>query len=101
MKTKIALLLLIVSATAHAQITVIKAGTLIDGRSSEVRRNQTIVIRGNRIESVGGDIATPAGARVIDLSHMTILPGLIDWHTHIFLQREDSGLAGYDVQVRK
>src|SRR5438132_2419289 len=101
MQMKIALLLLMVSAPAHAQITVIKAGTLIDGRSSEVRRNQTIVIRGNRIESVGGDIAAPAGARVIDLSNMTILPGLIDCHTHIFLQGEDPALGGYDVQLLK
>jgi len=93
--------LLLVAASAHAQITVIKAGTLIDGRSSEVRRNQTIVIHGNRIESVGADIATPAGARVIDLSNMTILPGLIDCHTHIFLQGEDPALGGYDVQLLK
>src|SRR5438132_2427529 len=101
MQMKIALLLLMVSAPAHAQITVIKAGTLIDGRSSEVRRNQTIVIRGNRIESVGGDIAAPAGARVIDLSNMTVLPGLIDTHTHIFLQGEDPAEGGYDVQLLK
>ena len=80
---------------------MIKAGALIDGRSSEVRRNQTIVIRGNRIESVGGDIATPAGARVIDLSGMTVLPGLIDSHTHIFLQGEDPAEGGYDVQLLK
>jgi imidazolonepropionase-like amidohydrolase len=101
MQTKIALFLLIVSASARAQITVIRAGALIDGRSAEVRRNQTIVIRGNRIESVGGDIAAPSGARVIDLSNMTVLPGLIDCHTHIFLQGEDPALGGYDVQLLK
>jgi imidazolonepropionase-like amidohydrolase len=93
--------LFLLAATAHAQITVIKAGALIDGRSSEVRHNQTLVIRGNRIESVGGDIAIPASARIIDLSNMTILPGLIDCHTHIFLQGEDPALGGYDVQLLK
>jgi imidazolonepropionase-like amidohydrolase len=95
----VGLLFLAVSATAQ-QVTVIKAGTLIDGRSSEVRRNQTIVIRGNRIESVG-DVATPAGAKVIDLSSMTVLPGLIDAHTHIFLQGEDPAEGGYDIQLLK
>jgi len=95
-------LLLATSAGAQpASVTVIKAGTLIDGRSSEVRKNQTIVIRGNRIESVGGDVTTPAGARVIDLSNMTVLPGMIDTHTHIFLQGEDPAEGGYDIQLLK
>ncbi|HEX9406977.1 MAG TPA: amidohydrolase family protein [Thermoanaerobaculia bacterium] len=94
------LLLLAQVATAQ-QVTVIKAGTLIDGTSAQPRKNQTIVIRGNRIESVGGDVATPAGARVIDLSNMTVLPGMIDAHTHIFLQGEDPALGGYDIQLLK
>ena len=83
------------------QVTVIKAGTLVDGTSSQPKRNQTIVIRGNRIESVGGDVAAPAGAKVIDLSNMTVLPGMIDAHTHIFLQGEDPAEGGYDVQLLK
>ena len=92
--------IIFLAATADAQqLTVIKAGTLIDGTSSQPRRNQTIVIRGNRIESVGGE--APAGARVIDLSNMTVLPGLIDTHTHIFLQGEDPAEGGYDVQLLK
>ena len=92
-------LLLAFAASASAQqVTVIKAGALIDGRSAEVRRNQTIVIRGNRIESVG-DAAAPAGARVIDLSQQTVLPGMIDTHTHIFLQGEDPASGGYDIQL--
>src|SRR5437870_6777565 len=92
--------IIFLAATADAQqLTVIKAGTLIDGTSSQPRRNQTIVIRGNRIESVGGE--APAGARVIDLSNMTVLPGLIDAHTHIFLQGEDPAEGGYDVQLLK
>jgi imidazolonepropionase-like amidohydrolase len=92
--------IVLLAATASAeQLTVIKAGTLIDGTSLQPRRNQTIVIRGNRIESVGGE--APAGARVIDLSNMTVLPGLIDTHTHIFLQGEDPAEGGYDVQLLK
>ncbi|HEY3053504.1 MAG TPA: hypothetical protein VGK04_08970, partial [Thermoanaerobaculia bacterium] len=74
---RLILLSLLVCLTLHAQtVTVIKAGTLIDGRSTSPRANQVIVIRGNRIESVGGaSTAIPAGANVIDLSNMTVLPG--------------------------
>jgi imidazolonepropionase-like amidohydrolase len=97
---KLALVLLGIATSAFGQqVTVIKAGALIDGRSAEVKRNQTIVIRGNRIESVGENVATPAGARVIDLSTKTVLPGLIDTHTHIFLQGEDPAAGGYDIQL--
>src|SRR5437763_1307380 len=101
MRFLFSLLLATAAAAQPASVTVIKAGTLIDGRSSDVRKNQTIVIRGNRIESVGGDVATPAGARVIDLSSMTVLPGMIDAHTHIFLQGEDPAEGGYDIQLLK
>jgi len=83
-------------------LTVIRAGTLIDGKSDSPRRDQVIVIRGNRIESVG-DASTkvPAGATIIDLSKATVLPGLIDSHTHIFLQGEDPAEGGYDVNILK
>ena len=98
---KLTIVLLLAAASAHAQVTVIKAGTLIDGTSAQAKKNQIIVIRGNRIESVGTDVATPPGARVIDLSNMTVLPGMIDTHTHIFLQGEDPAEGGYDIQLLK
>jgi imidazolonepropionase-like amidohydrolase len=83
--------------------TVIRAGTLIDGKSDSPRRNQVIVIHGNRIESVSdaSSAKLPAGATVIDLSSATVLPGLIDAHTHIFLQGEDPAQGGYDVNILK
>jgi imidazolonepropionase-like amidohydrolase len=81
-------------------VTVIRAGTLIDGVSGSAKTNQVIVIRGNRIESVGSG-AAPAGAKVIDLSSATVLPGMIDAHTHVFLQGEDPAKGGYDVQLLK
>ncbi len=83
-------------------VTVIRAGTLIDPSSGETKHNQLIVIRGDRVESTGdASSAIPAGATVIDLSNLTVLPGLIESHTHIFLQGEDPALGGYDIQLLK
>ena len=98
----------VVSATAQRanpapanSVTVIRAGTLIDGKSDKARRDQVIVIRGNRIESVSDSASAkvPGGATVIDLSKETVLPGLIDSHTHIFLQGEDPAKGGYDANI--
>src|SRR5437660_5503135 len=91
------------NSPALRPVTVIRAGVLIDGKSDSPRRNQVIVIRGNRIESVT-DAATsklPPGGTVIDLSNATVLPGLIDSHTHIFLQGEDPAQGGYDANILK
>jgi imidazolonepropionase-like amidohydrolase len=92
-----------VGAGADDVVTVIRAGTLIDGRSDTARHDQVIVIRGRRIETVGeaGAIEAPPGAKVIDLSQATVLPGMIDSHTHIFLQGEDPAEGGYDAQLLK
>ena len=83
------------------QFTVIRAGTLIDGKSDKPRRDQVIVIRGNRIESVSDAASAkpPANAIAIDLSQQTVLPGLIDSHTHIFLQGEEPAKGGYDANI--
>jgi len=83
--------------------TVIRAGVLIDGKSDSPRHNQVIVIRGNRIESISDADAAkiPTSADVIDLSHATVLPGLIDSHTHIFLQGEEPAQGGYDINILK
>jgi len=84
-------------------MTVIRAGVLIDGESGSPRRNQVIIIRGNQIVEVSDAASAhiPAGADVIDLSQATVLPGLIDAHTHIFLQGEDPAEGGYDIQLLK
>jgi imidazolonepropionase-like amidohydrolase len=81
--------------------TVIRAGSLIDGKSDKARRDQVIIVRGNHIESISdaANAKIPAGANVIDLSKSTVLPGLIDSHTHIFLQGEDPAQGGYDVNI--
>ena len=92
---------------ANVAITVIRAGVLIDGESNTPRRNAIITIRGNMITEITDAAAAgpppnlPAGATFIDLSQATVLPGLIDAHTHIFLQGEDPNLGGYDIQLLK
>jgi imidazolonepropionase-like amidohydrolase len=91
------------AADAAGHVTVIRARALIDGTSAQPRANAQILIRGNRIAEVytAGTRPAPAGAQVIDLGAATLLPGLIDCHTHIFLQGEVPAAGGYDVQLLK
>src|SRR5882757_10523862 len=88
---------------AEEPTTVVRAQFLVDGTSAQARRNQDIVIRGNRIVDVSpaGSQPLPQGAQLIDLGGATVLPGLIDTHTHIFLQGEVPAAGGYDVQLLK
>jgi imidazolonepropionase-like amidohydrolase len=90
-------------AANPAAVMVIRAGALIDGRSDAVKHDQLIVIRGNRIEAVSdaSSAKIPPGATTVDLSRATLLPGLIDSHTHIFLQGEDPAQGGYDANILK
>jgi imidazolonepropionase-like amidohydrolase len=74
----------------------IRAARLIDGRGGNPTSPAVIVVRGNRIESIGG--AVPPDAQTIDLGDMTLLPGLIDAHTHILLQGDITS-ADYDEQL--
>lgn len=71
------------ATAAAAQVTAIKAGRLVDVDSGTLLTDQVILIRDSRITAVGKSLAIPADAVVIDLSAMTVLPGLIDCHTHL------------------
>ncbi len=70
-------------AAPAAKTVVIRAGHLLDVKTGKTLSHQTIVIQGDKIASVGGDMSIPAGAQVVDLSNATVLPGLIDAHTHV------------------
>ncbi|MGH9455799.1 MAG: amidohydrolase family protein, partial [Terriglobia bacterium] len=82
-------------------VTVVKAGKMFDANAGTMLSGQTIIIHGDRIADVGSSrsVSVPSGATVIDLSHATVLPGLIDGHTHIFLTGEAFGR--YDEQLLK
>jgi imidazolonepropionase-like amidohydrolase len=88
--------------SAAEKVIAIRAASLIDGTAAQARHNVLIVIKGNKIESVSEGGNPPAGATLINLpAGVTVLPGMIDTHTHIFLQGEDPAEGGYDVQLLK
>ena len=64
-------------------VTIIKAGRLIDGRGGEPIAHAMVRVEGEKIAEVGGNLSIPTNAKVIDLGEATLLPGLIDLHTHL------------------
>src|ERR1700676_968075 len=80
------------------KVVAIHAGQLFDGKSDRLLTNQVIVIQGDRIAEVGpaGSVKIPIGAQEIDLGNATVLPGLIDAHSHVFKWRSES----LEVQMR-
>ena len=77
------LALALAPSAGHAQTIAVRAGRLIDGTGAAPVRNAVIVIQDGRITAAGAGVAVPAGARVIDLSGMTVLPGFVDAHVHL------------------
>jgi imidazolonepropionase-like amidohydrolase len=102
MKTRIAvvcLLSVLLACAAPAQqsspLTAIRAGRLIDPESGMALNNQVILIEGEKIREVGPNVAIPAGAAVIDLSKLTVMPGLVDAHTHMAMTYKEQPENNY------
>lgn len=94
---------LLISSSAFASPVIVKAAHLIDGVSDRPRDGVAVLVDGDRIVAIGTAAELAArnqGARVIDLGNATLLPGLIDAHTHVFLN-DDVGPGVYDAILLK
>ena len=69
---------------APAAGVAVRAGRMFDAKAGRMLTNQIILIRGGMIVDVGPNVPIPPGAKVIDLSDATVMPGLIDRHVHCF-----------------
>src|SRR5215471_4418967 len=76
------------SNTGQLPVIAIRAGHLFDGKSSTLSANQIVLIEGDRIKAVGGNVRVPPGATVLDFSRATVLPGMIDTHVHLYDQQD-------------
>lgn len=76
-------------------VTALRAARMLDVRGGAIVSNPVVLISGDRISDVGPGLTIPAGAKVIDLGNVTLMPGLIDVHTHL-LQNYDGNLDGDD-----
>lgn len=76
--------------------TAIRAGRLIDGTGTPAREDMVIIVRGDRIETVGSasEVVIPPEARVVDLSQYTVMPGIVDAHAHLSIRPDVRTLAG-------
>jgi imidazolonepropionase-like amidohydrolase len=96
-----ALLLLTLGVTAQAQPVLIRAGRLVDPATGTASTAQQILVDNGIIKAVGANVAAPAGAQVVDLSDRTVLPGLMDAHTHLCLTVATQGGKGLNELLQR
>ena len=82
------------ATTSLSQITAIRAGKLIDPETGKVESNQIILVDGSDIKEVGAKVAIPRGATVVDMSKFTVMPGMMDAHTHLCMNTDHKRHAG-------
>ncbi len=82
-------------ASTPPAVTVVRAARLVDPASGSVTTNAVVIVEQGRITAVGSDLPLPTGAHVIDVGNITLLPGLIDVHTHL-LQNYEGKYGGDD-----
>jgi imidazolonepropionase-like amidohydrolase len=80
-------------------VTAIRAGKMFDAKAGKMVENQVILVHGDQIQQVGGNLPIPQGAKVIDLSKATVMPGFIDAHVHLTMAAGHSGPAGLTISV--
>lgn len=95
------MLLVFPDLPAKGGTIAIKAARLIDGKGDRVLANPVVVVEGNQIVSVSSGGTVPSGAEVIDLGEATLLPGLIDTHTHVLLQGDPTDKEYEDQILRE
>lgn len=76
-------------------VTAIKAGRLLDPETGTVAANQVIIVEGEKIKAIGANLEIPGGVVVIDLSKLTVMPGLVDAHTHTTLTYKEQPENNY------
>jgi imidazolonepropionase-like amidohydrolase len=79
---------------------LLQGGTLIDGAGADPRANTTVRVEADRIAEVGQSATAPGQAEVLDLTNLTLLPGLIDAHTHLGMVGTDPALSAAEVAAR-
>ena len=76
-------------APSSAEVTALRAGRLIDPETGRATANAVILVEGEKITAAGANVAVPQGATVIDLSDLSVMPGLVDAHTHLGITYKD------------
>jgi imidazolonepropionase-like amidohydrolase len=84
---------------SNSGVTAIRAGRMFDAKAGKMVENQVILVHDDQIQQVGSNLPIPQGAKVIDLSKATVMPGFIDAHVHLTMAAGHSGPAGLTVSV--